>query len=217
MTTKRLITLADTHDIYSRGIECVLSDSETYTVANCVCCTEALYSTLDKQPVDILILSTTLNDDPLSTIMENMKGRHPFVKVVLIALSSDINYIQKALNLGVDAYLLRSMEPDELLKALDRVASGEKYFSPEIQTAISDKVNHLLQEKRLLRPFLDITKREKEVLNLIVDGYTNHEIGHLLAISPRTVETHRANLMQKLHVRNTAGLVKMAYVLDNGV
>lgn len=217
MFTPRSVIIADAHDIYVIGIESVIAESEGFTVRGGVRSAKALYRLMEETPADLLILGTTLQDDSLGSIMDIVKGRHPDVKVVLIALSNDLGHIQQALHLGVDAYLLRSVEPEELLQSLDRVAAGEKYFSPDVQLTIGDKVNQLLQERKILRPMMEITKREKEVLNLIVDGYTNQEIGELLAISTRTVETHRANLMHKLQVRNTAGLVKMAYVLDNGV
>ena len=118
---------------------------------------------------------------------------------------------------GAKGYLLKSSGKDELLKAIEMVMKGEKYFSKEVSNAMMNSI--ISDSFPGMSTFddenINLTKREREIIRMVAEEYTNVQIGENLGISPRTVDTHRRNLLQKLRVKNTAGLVK--YALKNGI
>lgn len=135
------------------------------------------------------------------------KGK-PSVKVIVVSMLSDASIVSKMLKAGADGFLNKDTGKEELLKALERVSGGEKYVS----TAISNNLlTHLsdpgIQSREVERP---LSPREVEIVKLIAEGLTNKEIAGRLFLSTVTVDTHRKNILAKLHLRNTASLVKYA-------
>lgn len=135
------------------------------------------------------------------------KGK-PSVKVIVVSMLSDASIVSKMLKAGADGFLNKDTGKEELLKALERVSGGEKYVS----TAISNNLlTHLsdsgIQTQEAERP---LTPREVEIVKLIAEGLTNKEIAGRLFLSTVTVDTHRKNILAKLHLKNTASLVKYA-------
>ncbi|MCO5286017.1 MAG: response regulator transcription factor [Chitinophagaceae bacterium] len=135
------------------------------------------------------------------------KGK-PSVKVIVVSMLSDASIVSKMLKAGADGFLNKDTGKEELLKALERVSGGEKYVS----TAISNNLlTHLsdpgIQSREVERP---LSPREVEIVKLIAEGLTNKEIAGRLFLSTVTVDTHRKNILAKLHLKNTASLVKYA-------
>ena len=139
----------------------------------------------------------------------------PEVKVLALTMHTDESHITRMLQVGAMGYILKNTGKKELTEAIKTVASGESYFAKEASEVIMRRLmkNKSLQKGKFAN--VELTKREKEVLKLIAEENTNHEIADKLFISPRTVDTHRRNLLQKLKVKNTAGLVK--YAIQNEV
>ncbi|MBW7838296.1 MAG: response regulator transcription factor [Chitinophagaceae bacterium] len=137
-----------------------------------------------------------------------IKKEKPFVKVIVVSMLSDASIVSKMLKAGADGFLNKDTGKEELLKALERVSGGEKYVS----TVISNNLlTHLsdpgIQSQEAERP---LSPREIEIVKLIAEGLTNKEIAGRLFLSTVTVDTHRKNILAKLHLRNTASLVKYA-------
>ena len=121
--------------------------------------------------------------------------------------------IKNLLGIGADGYLLKSTSQDELIRAILKVAEGDKYFSTEITLSLLNPSQSNFQTSKQLSETLTI--REEEILKLIAEGFSNKEIGARLFISHRTVDTHRTNLMNKLNVSNIAGLI--SYAIKSGL
>src|SRR6266542_4913341 len=137
-----------------------------------------------------------------------IKKEKPEIKIIVVSMFCDAAIVNKMLKAGADAFINKDTGKNELLKAIDKVMHGEKYISPEISTNLfthlSDRnVNTPEHEKYL-------TEREIEIIRYIADGLTNQEIAAKLFLSTVTVDTHRKNMLAKLHLKNTATLVKYA-------
>lgn len=137
-----------------------------------------------------------------------IKKENPEIKIIVVSMLCDASIVNKMLKAGADAFINKDTGKEELLKAIDKVMNGEKYISPGISnnlfTHLSDRnVNAPENEKHL-------TPREIEIIRYIADGLTNNEIAAKLFLSPVTVDTHRKNILAKLHLKNTAALVKYA-------
>lgn len=132
------------------------------------------------------------------------------VQVLLLSMYSDAGLVHQALQCGAKGYVLKTSVSDELIRAVRTVAGGESYLSQPISEIAVEKFISSNPAKGLNDPLAGLSPREKQILQLIAEEYTSGEIAGLLFISEKTVEKHRARLMEKLNVRNLAGLVRMA-------
>ncbi|HWQ46869.1 MAG TPA: response regulator transcription factor [Longilinea sp.] len=132
------------------------------------------------------------------------------VNVVLISMYADDELVHQAIQCGVKGYVLKTSVGDELLLAVRAAAIGETYFSSPISSMLMERIMETQVEDQNLDPFYSLSPREKEILQLIAEEHTSSEIAKILYISEKTVEKHRTNLMDKLKVRNVAGLVRLA-------
>jgi len=136
--------------------------------------------------------------------------RTPTVGAIILSVHSDETYILRALNAGAKGYLLKDSAETDLVKAVDTVARGKPFFSPAISEALLEDYMRFLQQRNLQDSYDLLTDREKEILQLLAEGLSNKELASILNLSVYTVETHRANLMQKLGLHNTAEIVLYA-------
>lgn len=137
-----------------------------------------------------------------------IKKEKPFIKIIVVSMLCDASIVNKMLKAGADAFINKDTGKSELLKAIDKVMNNEKYISPEISNNLfihlNDRnVNISENEKHL-------TAREIEIVGYIANGLTNHEIANKLFLSIVTIDTHRKNMLSKLHLKNTASLIKYA-------
>jgi len=130
--------------------------------------------------------------------------------ILLLSMYSDDGLVHQALQLGVKGYVLKSSASDELLWAVRAVANGQTYLSSLISEIVVESAMHPNSSRQVDDPLSSLSPREKEILQLIAEEHTSSEIASLLFISEKTVEKHRAKLMEKLNVRNVAGLVRLA-------
>jgi DNA-binding NarL/FixJ family response regulator len=150
----------------------------------------------------------------IETICE-IKSRHPAVKVLILTMHRDKEYLHQALSSGADGYLLKDDADTELFSAIKKIREGRFYVSPSLSKELADYWKQTCGgEKKLSFEHEGLTTREREVLKLIAEGKTSRQIADMLCISARTVEHHRANIMDKLNIRKTADLVK--YAINKG-
>ncbi len=141
------------------------------------------------------------------TLTQRIKAQFPQIKVVILTMYKERSYILRAVEAGVDGYLHKDVFEREVIEGIKQVVDGNRYFSREVSNVI---IHQLYQnDESNVSPEV-ISPREKEVLTLITRGYRNREIADKLFLSIKTVDKHRANLIQKLKVRNTADLVRYA-------
>lgn len=131
----------------------------------------------------------------------------PDARIIMLSMHATGEYVRRALNSGASGYMLKNMAPSELARAIDRVAAGGRYLSPDIANALEEATQAIEDESGGLSA---LTARQQEILRLLAEGMSTKDIAGLLSISAKTVETHRSQLMQKLEIYDVPGLVKYA-------
>ena len=145
-------------------------------------------------------------------VVEKLRSQNNFVKVIVLSMHESEEYVLKSIKAGADGYLLKGSSKEEFLKALHTVANGGKYFTGDISSILINQLSNTAatEQKSNLDEDIAITKREKEILTLLLSGKGNKEIAEALNISKRTAEVHRFNLMKKLKVKNLMELSNKA-------
>lgn len=199
------VIVADDHIIFRQGLLKLLQSAEGITVAGeAGDGKEALTMILNESP-DIAVLDISMPGLSGIEISKELKARGSATKVVYLTMHNDVLTAQKALTSGgVSGYILKDDAFEDLLYAIKSVSSGGKFISPSISDKILQPSPLKAVEKNIL------TEREREILKLIASGLTNKKIADKLSISIKTVETHRARILQKLDFHTTAELVKYA-------
>jgi two-component system response regulator NreC len=203
------VLLADDHAIVRRGLKSLLEDSGFSVVAEAADGLDAVRLTEDLRP-DLLILDIGMPRlSGIEVAARAQKLDRP-PGVIILSMHSDESYIIRALAAGARAYLLKDATDEDLLPAVRAVASGKPYFSPAVSAVLVEDYVRTLRSRGLTDTYHLLTDREKEVLHLLAEGRSNKEVASLLDLGVSTVETHRANLMQKLGLHNTAEIVLYA-------
>jgi DNA-binding NarL/FixJ family response regulator len=212
---KLRIVLGDDHTLMRHGICKILEEQpEWEVVAQASDGREAVKQTVQMQP-DVAILDIGM---PLLNGIEatrQIARRTPDVRILILSMHADEAYITQALRAGATGYLLKDSADAELIRAVTAVAAGKSFFSPAVARVMLDDYVRHLAGKGIVDRYESLSEREREVFQLIAEGHSNKEIAELLTVSPATVETHRAHIMQKLDVHNTAELV--LYAVRRGV
>ena len=174
---------------------------------------QALQLVIEHEP-DVLVSDITMPGKSVFDIAEEIDERQLKTRVLIFSVHDTPDYVFKALNSGVSGYITKYADGKELVEAIKTVACDKEYYSQGITQIIvkgfKDKKN---QDNNDQNPISLLSKREKEVLSLIVEGLNSRQIAERLFLSERTVSNHRANMLQKCHVSNTVELVKL--YLDN--
>ena len=208
------VLLADDHGIVRRGLRSLLEEANFAVVAEAADGLEAVRLTQEHQP-DLLVLDIGMPKlSGIEVAARAQKLDHP-PRVIILSMHSDESYILRALAAGARAYLLKDATDEDLLPAIRAVASGKPFFSPAVATVLIEEYMRSLKKRGLTDSYHLLTDREKEVLHLLAEGRTNKEAATLLDVGLSTVETHRANLMQKLNLHNTAEIV--LYAVRKGI
>lgn len=206
------IILADDHGIVRDGIKATLRDEKNFKViAEASNGLEAIEKVKKYEP-DILIIDITMpemNGIDAAAIIHKTDSQ---TKSIILSMHDREEYVFKAIESGASGYLLKDTGKEEFIKAINLVYKGEKYFSSSISNVLVSGYLHKMKSKEAAPLEADsvLTKREKGILKLIVDGLNNREIADQLKISIRTIETHRSNIMKKMQVKNAIELVKIA-------
>jgi DNA-binding NarL/FixJ family response regulator len=204
------VLLADDHGIVRRGLKSLLETAfDQPVVAEAADGLEAVKLCEEHQP-DVAIVDIGMPKlNGLEVAARVQKAQHP-PHVIILSMHSDESYIMRALSAGARAYLLKDATDEDLLPAVRAVTSGKPFFSPAVAAVLVEDYVRRLQARGLTDTYHLLTDREKEVLQLLAEGRSNKEVATLLDLGLSTVETHRANLMQKLNLHNTAEIVLYA-------
>ena len=159
--------------------------------------------------VDVVLLDINLPDISGIDLCKKIHSEFPQIKIIGISTFSERSYISRMIENGASGYLIKSSSKEEIAEAIDTVLKDKMYLSVSME--------HIAKPLSILPPgsLPALTKREKEILQLISEGLTNHQIAEKLFISPLTVDSHRKNLLTKLNANNTASLVRVA--IENGI
>jgi Response regulator containing a CheY-like receiver domain and an HTH DNA-binding domain len=166
-----------------------------------------LQSTKHFKP-DLLILDISMPDVNGMEAARQILTDDPEAKIIILSMYDDEDYISRCMEHGVKGYVVKNETGGELDYAVRTVLKGQNYFSSQVQQVIFKKYSSNVTKKKQKEPEVKLTSREIEIVKLISEGMTSHQMADKLFISPRTVETHRANLMKKVGVKNSIELVK---------
>ncbi len=207
------VVLADDHVFVRDGIKSLLeNEANIVVVGEATDGLEALKIVETEQP-DLLILDIRMPNLTGIEVVEKLRSQNNFVKIVMLSMHESEEYVLKSIKAGADGYLLKGSSKEEFLKAVHTVSNGGKYFSGDISSILIGQLSNpvaAVESKQSLEEDMVITKREKEILKLLLSGKGNKEIAEALDISKRTAEVHRFNLMKKLKVKNLMELSNKA-------
>lgn len=212
MDRKIKIHLADDHKVLIDGLLSMLKTNESFDVVGYSLNGEHLMQEVLQNKADVLIMDINMPiKDGIEVLREFSKSGF-FCKVIVLSSYDDVKIIKEVLKLGASGYLSKQSAGENIVEAIISVAAGNEYFSQSIKDRIFDSYAKIPNKSYIQEglPTSAITERELEVLRLITLEYSGTQIGNQLNISINTVETHRKNLIRKLNVKTTIGLVKYA-------
>ncbi len=207
------ILIVDDHKMVRDGLKVMLSTLKKQLPNHVTEAESGEYALkkLNKQDFDLVIMDYQMPGLTGAETILRMLRFKPGLKIIALSNYDEMPYIQNMLDSGAKGYILKNIDPPQLLLAIRTVMDGKQYYSNEVATKLlegakKEKINSLWEVNQL-------TKRELEVLKLIAMELTNEEIAAKMSIGKRTVDSHRQNLLNKLHAKNTVGLIKAAYNL----
>ena len=207
--------LGDDHTIVRHGLRKILEERRDWeVVAEAGNGRDAVKQILDIVP-DVAVLDIGM---PLLNGIEATRQivrRAPSVRILILSMHSDEAYITQALQAGAKGYLLKDSADSDLIRAVGDVSAGRSFFSPAVARVMLDDYVRHLADKGIVDRYEALSEREREIFQLIAEGHSNKETADLLSISPATVETHRAHILQKLDLHSTAEIV--LYAVRRGV
>ena len=204
------VLLADDHSIVRRGMRSLIETDESIEViAEAADGIEALKLCEEHHP-DLLILDVAMPKLNGIEVAARSQKLQPPPRAIMLSMHLDESYVMRSIYAGASAYLLKDATDEDLLPAIHAVAAGKSFFSPAVSGLLAEEYMQQLQERGLSDSYDLLTDREKQVLQLLGEGRSNKEVANLLDVGLSTVETHRANLMQKLNLHSTAEIVLYA-------
>jgi DNA-binding NarL/FixJ family response regulator len=202
------VLVVDDHQMFIDGIIAMFGDDEEIRViGGCLNGGEALEQ-CQRTDAQVVLLDINLPDMDGVEVCQKISTDHPEIKIIALTMYNEGSFISGMLNNGAKGYVLKNSDRETLKEAIQTVYAGGTFLGKEVTQTLVEGMMPESKQSRTRTPKL--TRREKEILALIVEEYTTQEIADKLFISLNTVETHRKNLLHKLNVRNTAGLVRFA-------
>jgi len=203
------IVLADDQQVVRKGLKALRSAEADLSVVGEAGDGLETVQLVERLKPDILVLDLMMSGINGLEVTRQLNKKGVKTGIVILSMHNNEAYVLEALRSGAKAYILKDSPPDELTRAIREVSSGRRYLSsPLTERAIAAYTQKA--EVKLIDPYEQLTTREREILQLAAQGCTNSEIASRLYISPRTVETHRTNLMRKLGLHNHTQLIQFA-------
>lgn len=210
--------LVDDHEIVRDGIRSYLEDDDRFSLMGEAADGEEALKNLAALNALPDIVLTDISMEPMDglELSKRLRKKYPDLKVVVLSMLNEHQYIRHILETGIEGYVLKTAGEEELKSALLKVSKGGNYFSQDVTKTVMESIAGKKNKKESrFGVTIPLTGREKEVLSLIVREYSNSEIAEELFISPRTVEAHKRNLLEKTGSKNIAGLV--LYAINNDI
>lgn len=205
------LALIDDHRIFIEGLRSLLSEENDFRIIHEFYSDQIPTEVLGFEEIDVILLDINLGSGNGIDLSMKIRQRNPQAKILFFSMIQQQSTVLRALRTGALGYLLKSCQRAELFEAIKTVYKGKTYISPEISQVV---VRGFLLRKSEDLSIESVTPREREILQLIVNEFSNSEIAENLGISVKTVEIHRMRLLSKFDVKNTAGLVRKAIELN---
>jgi two-component system response regulator NreC len=204
------ILLADDHTILRAGLKMMLNaQPDMEVIGEAQDGRQAIHEAQKLQP-DIILMDITMPDMNGIEATKQIKKTQPEIKVLILTMHEHDEYIFQALRAGASGYILKEAADTELITALHVVQCGQFYLSPAAQSVMVGDYLQRVRTGEEKDSYSSLTEREREILKLVAEGHTNNQIAERLVISPKTVDTHRTHIMDKLNLHSRAELVKYA-------
>lgn len=210
------VVLADDHVLVRDGIKALLEDQTGITVIDEASNGKEALEVISKNKPDVLIVDIRMPEMNGIEVVAEITKNNIDVKTLVLSMHDSEEYVVKSIQAGADGYLLKGASKEEFLKAVNKVAVGGKYFTGDVSSIIMNNfvngnTSNIVEKKSepIELPF-KLTKREKQILSLVLELKNNKDIADELAISKRTAEVHRFNLMKKLEAKNLQELTTKA-------
>lgn len=204
------VAILDDQQIVLSGVQQMLYGNTEIFLSGVYQNKEQMMSDLYVNTPNVLLLDIRLPNEEGDLIALKLSKQFPGIRILALTNFDTLHYVKKMLRSGVMGYLLKNTDRDTLIQAINTVNLGNQYLEPEIKSKL---LNEFTSQKYSAASLPSLTKREQEILTLIVKQHSSQEIADQLFLSIRTVENHRYNLFQKLDVKNVAGLVTKSYQL----
>ncbi|MCF8070117.1 MAG: response regulator transcription factor [Desulfobacterales bacterium] len=210
MNTTKKIVIAEDHTIVRQGLRSLLESEKNYKiVGEAEDGIEAVKSVEAYHP-DLILMDLAMPKMSGLSAIRDIKNRYSETKVLILTFHDSDEYILEAFNSGADGYCLKNDSHAELLTALKSIFSGKMYISPSISGKVLKGYLESKKEIKKESSWETLTQREKDILKLVGEGYSSTEMGEILSISPRTVDKHRSNIMNKLNLHSASALTLYA-------
>lgn len=214
ISSKIKVLVADDHPVVVNGVRSSLAGFANIEIVGEVSDGSEVMAKVKKLSPDVILLDISLPTIKGPQVLRQLQRVAPEIRVIAFTVHNEKEYVDEMIQLGARGYLLKDTPPDELARAIETVFAGDMFFSSCVQRIL---VDHIASEKngRGARSSGDLSEREEEIVALIAQSFSNDRIASALCISPRTVETHRQRIMNKLNIHTPAGLTR--YAIDRGL
>ena len=210
------VMIVDDHKMFVEGVQAIFSGSKDIEIVKAIYDGKDVIEALDRNKnIQLILLDINLPNINGLELTKLIKKKYPDVRILVLSMYNNAEYIKEVLKEGASGYILKNTDHEELASAIHSVSQGQQYYSQPVTQTMMNSFAKKNSGSNMDIMQVKISKREKEILGLIIKEHTAQEIANMLFISLHTVETHRSNLMSKLGVRNSAGLVRVA--LENNL
>ena len=209
------IVLADDHQLFRRGLRVLLEQQPDFTVVTEAKDGREAVAAVQSLKPDVLVVDIGMQNLNGIEAARQLTESHSDVAIVILSMHSDESYVLRALKAGAKGYLLKDSAEEDLIRAIHAVTSGKSFFSPAVSKVLLDDYMRKLQRLGGEDAFDLLTPREREILQLVVEGKSNKDVANMLNLSVYTVETHRSNIMEKLNLKGVPELV--LYAVRKGI
>lgn len=207
--------IADDHRIFRRGLKLILEDDETLEFVGEAENGVEFLKLLEQVDIDVVLLDLKMPEMDGIEVAKHIKENYPNLKFIILTMHDNESFIIHLMELGANGYLIKNADPEEVQTAIHSVVENGYYFNDHVSSVMLKKLVKKHDVSPKFNDEIKLNDKEKEVLKLICKEHTNAEIADKIFLSPRTVEGIRATLLEKIGVRNTAGLV--LYAVKNGI
>jgi len=204
------VVIADDHHLVRQGIRSLLAQASDITVIGEAADGYEAVELVEQVQPDVLLLDVGMPRLGGIQAAEQIQVRKLATRIVMLSMHTDRQLVRQALRVGANGYVLKNALFEELLLAIHAAVKGHTYLSPEISQLAVDILREGVDKGNDTTPYDQLTPREREVLKLVAEGYTNCEMADILTLSVRTIQKHRASLMAKLDIHDIAGLTRFA-------
>lgn len=209
MADKLTVVLVEDHTIVRQGLRRLLEENGIEVIGEAPDGRKGVRMARDLNP-DVVVMDIKLPKLNGIDATRKIRKENPHTKVIMLTIHDDEYYVNQALKAGANGYLAKETAAEVLISAIDSVMKGNRYIGPNFPPGALKKFDKMIKAGKRTDDFSRLTDREREILQLIAEGNTSKQIAEQLFISGKTVENHRANIMKKLEIHETAGLVRYA-------